>query len=73
MQYLIVIVLLSYMIILKQDATGSRTVTWGTNYKFPGGTAPTLTTTADQADVITLIAYSASVLMCSSTLNFATS
>ena len=63
----------TYMIILKQDATGSRTVTWGTNYKFPGGTAPTLTTTGDQADVITLIAYSASVLMCSSTLNFATS
>ena len=63
----------TYIIILKQDATGSRTVTWGTNYKFPGGSAPTLTTTGNQADVITLIAYSASVLMCSSTLNFATS
>jgi hypothetical protein len=63
----------TYLIIIKQDATGSRTVTWGSNYKFPGGTAPTLTTTADQADVITMIAYNASILMCTSTLDFATS
>jgi len=63
----------TYLIIIKQDATGSRTVTWGSKYKFPGGTAPTLTTTADQADVITMIAYNASILMCTSTLDFATS
>lgn len=63
----------TYILILKQDSTGSRTVTWGTNYKFSGGTAPTLTTTGGQADVITLVAYSTSILMCTSVLNFATS
>ena len=63
----------TYLIVLVQDATGSRTVTWGTKYKFPGGTAPTLTTTADKADVISMVAYSTDILMCTSTLDFATS
>jgi len=43
-----------YLIVLKQDATGSRTVTWPT-VKWRGGTAPTLTTTANKYDLITLI------------------
>ena len=63
----------TYIIILKQDSTGSRTVTWGTQYKFPAATAPTLTTGANKADVITLVAYSSTVLMCTSVLDFATS
>jgi hypothetical protein len=64
----------TYIIILVQDGTGSRTITsWGSNYKFSGGTAPTLTTTGGQADVITLVAYTTSILMCTSVLNFATS
>ena len=64
----------TYILILVQDGTGSRTITsWGTNYKFSGGTAPTLTTTGGQADVITLVAYSSTILMCTSVLNFATS
>ena len=33
-----------------QDATGSRTLTWNAVFKFPGGTAPTLTTTASARD-----------------------
>lgn len=37
---------------LTQDATGSRTVTWFAGANFPGGTAPTLTTTANKADWI---------------------
>ena len=32
--------------VVKQDGTGSRTAAWGTNWKWPAGTAPTLTTTA---------------------------
>ncbi len=36
---------------LRQDATGSRTVTWPSNVKWPGGTAPTLTTTAAHTDL----------------------
>jgi len=45
----------TYIIIVKQDATGSRTLSFGTDYKFPGGTAPTLTTTANAVDVLTFI------------------
>jgi hypothetical protein len=36
---------------LRQDATGSRTVTWPVVVKWPGGTAPTLTTTASAVDL----------------------
>ena len=35
-----------------QDGTGSRTLGYGGYWKFPGGTAPTLTTTASKVDVI---------------------
>ena len=40
----------SFVIFLKQDATGSRTVTW-TTVKWPGGTAPTITATASKQDI----------------------
>lgn len=43
-----------YIIIVKQDGTGSRTVTWPT-IKWAGGSTPTLTTTASKKDVITLV------------------
>lgn len=43
-----------YLIKIIQDGTGSRTITtWPTNTKWPGGTAPTLTTTANRYDIIT--------------------
>jgi len=34
-----------------QDATGSRTLTWNSAYEFTGDVAPTLTTTANKADI----------------------
>lgn len=37
---------------IKQDATGTRTITWNAIYRFSGGTAPTLTTTASKTDYI---------------------
>jgi len=40
----------SFVIYLKQDGTGSRTVTW-TTVKWPGGTAPTITSTASKMDI----------------------
>jgi len=39
-------------LILQQDATGSRTVTWGANYKFANGVKPTLSTAANAVDVL---------------------
>ena len=40
----------SFIMYLKQDATGSRTVTWST-VKWAGGTAPTITSTASRQDI----------------------
>ena len=34
-----------------QDGTGSRTLTWNSAYEFTGDVAPTLTTTANKADI----------------------
>ena len=50
----------SGVIVVTQDGTGSRTLAYGSNWKFPGGTAPTLTTTANAVDVIAYYVESAS-------------
>jgi hypothetical protein len=42
----------SGVIKVTQDATGSRTLAYGTNWDFAGGTAPTLTTTANAVDIL---------------------
>jgi len=47
-------------IVITQDGTGSRTLAYGSNYKFAGGTAPTLTTTASAVDVLVYYVESAS-------------
>jgi hypothetical protein len=40
------------VIVITQDGTGSRTLAYGSYFKFPSGTAPTLTTTASAVDVL---------------------
>jgi hypothetical protein len=45
----------SFILLLKQDGTGSRTVTWSTVY-WPGGTAPTITSTASKQDIFSFFA-----------------
>ena len=45
----------SFIMYLKQDATGSRTVTWST-VKWAGGTAPTITSTASRQDILSFFA-----------------
>ena len=40
----------SFILLLRQDATGSRTVTWST-VNWPSGTAPTITATASKQDI----------------------
>ena len=47
-------------IVITQDGTGSRTLAYGSNWKFAGGTAPTLTTTASAVDVLVYYVESAS-------------
>ena len=44
-----------FTLLLKQDATGSRTVTWPSTVRWAGGTAPTLTATAGRTDVVTFL------------------
>ena len=39
-----------YLLIVLQDSTGSRTLSWNSVFKWAGGTAPTLTTTASARD-----------------------
>ena len=39
-----------FTLLLKQDATGSRTVTWPAAVKWPASTAPTITATASKGD-----------------------
>jgi len=45
----------SFIMFLKQDGTGSRTVTWST-VKWAGGTAPTITSTASRQDIYSFFA-----------------
>ena len=46
-----------FTLILVQDGSGSRTVTWFSTIKWAGGTAPTLTTTLNKADIFTFKCY----------------
>ena len=49
----------SGIITITQDGTGSRTLAYGSYWKFSGGTAPTLTTTASAVDVLAYYVESA--------------
>lgn len=42
----------SGVILISQDGTGSRTLAYGNQFKFPGGSAPTLTTAASSVDAL---------------------
>jgi hypothetical protein len=52
-----------------QDATGSRTATWPSAVHWSGGTAPTLTTTANKVDIIVFY-YDGSTYFGTSSLNY---
>lgn len=53
----------SGVIIVKQDATGSRTLSWGSAFKFAGG-APTLSTAANSVDSVTYYVEAAGTIRC---------
>ena len=44
-----------YYLLITQDATGSRTITWGANWKWANGTPPTLTSTPARTDVLMFV------------------
>ena len=56
-------------IFITQDGTGSRTASWGTDWEFAGGTAPTLTTTAAASDRIDYVIKSGTSIQAVATLN----
>jgi len=45
----------TYLLHVIQDATGSRTLTWNSIFKWPAGTAPPLTTTANARDIFSFV------------------
>lgn len=45
----------SITLILKQDATGGRTIAFGSEFKWPGGVAPVLSTGANAIDMVTAV------------------
>ena len=52
----------TYILIVKQDGTGNRTLnTSASNYKFPGGTEPTLSTGANAVDILTFVSDGSSM------------
>ena len=56
-------------IFITQDSTGSRTASFNSAFKFVGGTAPTLTTTAAAVDRIDYIILSSNVIHCAVSLD----
>jgi hypothetical protein len=43
-----------YLFEIKQTGAGSFTVTWPADFEWPGGIAPTLTTTTGKTDIISV-------------------
>jgi len=51
----------TYTLIITQDGTGSRVITWGAAYKFAGGTKFILSTAASAVDIITFLSDGTSI------------
>ncbi len=59
----------SFSLILIQDGTGGRTVTWPSSVKWPAGVAPTLSTSSGNIDMITCL-YDGTDYLCQIGLKF---
>ncbi len=57
-------------IFITQDGTGSRTLAYGSNFDFAGGTAPTLSTTAAAVDRIDYVVRTTGSIHCVFTANY---
>lgn len=51
------------LIVVTQDGTGGRTFSFGTNYKFPNGTAPSPDTTANYVNIYSYFVVSSSFII----------
>lgn len=60
----------AFTITVTQDSAGSRVVTWNAVYKFGGAGTPTLTTTANAADVLAFKNFGGAVRYLGSALGF---
>ena len=60
----------TYIIIIKQDATGNRVCTYNAAYKFGLNAVSVLSTGANKVDIISMVAQSSSVLLATSQLGF---
>jgi len=58
-------------IVLTQDGTGSRTASWGSQFLWAGGTAPTLSTGANAVDRIDYVVAAADKIHCVASLGMA--
>jgi hypothetical protein len=54
---------------LTQDGVGNRLATWGTNWKWSGATAPTLSTAASAVDLLSWCAISTTVIAAQLAIN----
>jgi hypothetical protein len=57
-------------IFITQDGTGSRTLAYGSQYDFIGGTAPTLSTAASAVDRIDYVVRTTGSIHCVFTANY---
>ena len=53
-----------------QDVGGAGTITFDPAFKFPGGTAPTLTATSNAIDLISAVSYDGTSLLANATQNY---
>jgi len=51
-----------YTLVVKQDGTGGHTLSFDSIYKFPDGSAPTITTTANAVDIVSFVSDGSNML-----------
>lgn len=53
-----------YFLLVKQDATGNRKLTWGSGFRFEGGVTPTLSFLGSQEDLFEFMADDGGLMIC---------
>ena len=56
-------------VVFIQQGIGSNTISWGTSWRFPSGSAPTLSTAANSVDAIVFAVKNTTSIVCSTVLN----